>query len=494
MTILFNSIPTTLRTPGPYIEIDNARAAAETVSMPEIALLIGMRLAAGTVAENVPTEVASVEAGEEYFGHGSMLAHMIEGFKNANPHTELWAIAVDEDGGGTAATGTIVFSGTSTAAGNVYLYIGGERIVTAIPSGTAAAAVGPLVVTAVTAHMTTSNMPVVASGPAATTTFTALHKTTLGDDLDIRLNYNANEALPAGITAVVTNIGDVVAGAGTDTISAVITAMADDWYTTIANCFYDDTNMDLMEAELTTRWGPTSMRDGVCFISAPGNQAALTALGNARNSQFTCYMGAGLSPTPTWYWAAVTAAVDAGESDAARPRQTLQLPGCLAPAKGSQFTQTERGVLLTDGIATYTVGVADGLVRVERLITTYQSNSLSVPDTSYLDVTTMRTLAYLRWSWAARITTKFPRHKLADDGTNFAPGQAVVTPAILRAEALGIFRDDWEPAGLVEGWEQFKEDLRVERSATDDNRIDMVMSPDLMNQFRVFAGQMQFLL
>jgi phage tail sheath gpL-like len=131
--------------------------------------------------------------------------------------------------------------------------------------------------------------------------------------------------------------------------------------------------------------------------------------------------------------------------------------------------------------------------RIERLVTTYQTNPLSIPDPSYLDVETMRTLAYLRYSVRARIALKFPRHKLADDGTLFDPGQAVVTPSSIRSELISLFRD-WERAGLVEDFEQFKDELIVERDANDQNRVNMRMGPNLINQFRVFAGQIQFLL
>jgi phage tail sheath gpL-like len=82
---------------------------------------------------------------------------------------------------------------------------------------------------------------------------------------------------------------------------------------------------------------------------------------------------------------------------------------------------------------------------------------------------------------------------LADDGTNFSPGQAVAMPSTIRTEIYALFAQ-WENEGLVEGWEQFKKDLLVERNANDVNRVDVLLSPDLMNQFRVFAGQIQFLL
>jgi phage tail sheath gpL-like len=134
---------------------------------------------------------------------------------------------------------------------------------------------------------------------------------------------------------------------------------------------------------------------------------------------------------------------------------------------------------------------AGGEVSVERVITTYKENAFGAPDPSYLDLTTLKTLAYLRADLRGHIQRTFPRHKLADDGTPFARGQAVVTPRIMRAEIVARFRL-WEELGLVENVDQFKADLIVERDAVDPNRLNAVIPPDIVNQLRVFAGLVQF--
>lgn len=130
---------------------------------------------------------------------------------------------------------------------------------------------------------------------------------------------------------------------------------------------------------------------------------------------------------------------------------------------------------------------------VERLITAYRLNAQGIADISYLDIETMRTLAYLRYSLRARVSSRYPRCKLADDGTSFGPGQAIVTPSILRADFIALARE-WEAAGLVENVDKFKDQIIVVRSSTDPNRVDAVFPPDLVNQFRVLAGQIQFIL
>ena len=89
--------------------------------------------------------------------------------------------------------------------------------------------------------------------------------------------------------------------------------------------------------------------------------------------------------------------------------------------------------------------------------------------------------------------SRFARHKLANDGTRFGAGQAVVTPSIARAEAINLFRL-WEDQGLVEDATAFKEGLVVERNGTDPNRLDFLLTPDLVNQLRVMGAQIAFTL
>ena len=152
----------------------------------------------------------------------------------------------------------------------------------------------------------------------------------------------------------------------------------------------------------------------------------------------------------------------------------------------------ERNILLYDGIATYRIA-SDDTVQIEREVTMYQTNAWGSPDPSYLDVQTVATLGYWRYAVNARIQQKFPRHKLADDGTAYGPGNAVVTPSVIRAELIALMRE-LEEKGLVENVETFKEQLIVERNADDRNRVDVLAPPDLVNQFRIFACLTRFVL
>lgn len=484
--VSFNEIPVDIRTPGQYIEIDNTKAIKGLPTQDRKLLILGQRLTAGTVAQGVPTRVTSAAAAVGYFGRGSMLAGMIAAAKQANPYSDLWAVALDDNGAGAAATGTITFTGSPTEAGTLKLYIGGQRLQVGVAAGEAVATSAANTAAAINAAL---DLPVTASSALGVVTLTARHKGECGNGVDVRLNYYQGEATPKGMAVA---IAAMSGGTGNPNVATAIAALGGDQYYTIVSPWTDTSNVAALETELATRWGPMAQKTGHAFHGLSGSHGTLTTYGAARNSPHSTFIGAYQSPTPPYLWAAVLGAVCEyhGAIDPARPFQTLELPGLLAPQVSARFTREERNLLLKDGISTFLVG-QDGKVYIERVITTYQTNAFGVEDLSYLDLETKWTVDYIRYAVRARIALRYPRYKLADDGTQFAPGQAIVTPRHIRAELLGLFRE-LEAVGLVENFDQFKDDLLVVRSNSDANRVNAVIPPDIVNQFRVFAAAIQF--
>ncbi len=491
MAIAFNQIPIVLRTPGAYTEYDASRAVQGLAALPSRILVIGSMFDNAGAPEGDPNtlyQILSKDDGDRLFGQGSQIARMLKKLKAVNAITEVYAIAQEDDGAGVAATKTITFTGPATADGTLQLLVAGQSVPVAVSSGDTDATIAAAVAAAITAD---SELPFTASATLAVTTLTARHAAAFGEDLDVRVNYFDRQELPAGVTAVV---ADGTTGTTNPDVSTTIAVLPDEFYTTIITGWADAANMLALETEALRRWGPLVQKDAHIIAATSGSFSDHTSFGSGRNSQFSSAMGTGPSPSPDYEWAAVVGAVEEAEPDPARPRQTLQLPGILPPAREDQFLQSERNLLLQSGIATFLVDQG-GNVFIERLITTYQTNAIGADDPTFLDITTMRTLFALRYTLNTRIVTKYPRHKLADDGLPTPPGQPIVTPNVVRGECISLYQA-WSDQGWVEaaGLDQFKTELVVERNATDVNRVDAQLPPDLINQFRVFAGQIQFLL
>ena len=67
------------------------------------------------------------------------------------------------------------------------------------------------------------------------------------------------------------------------------------------------------------------------------------------------------------------------------------------------------------------------------MVTTYKTNAVGAVDTSYQNTNTMFNLSYMRQSFKTRMLSRYPRHKLADDGTIFGAGQPIATPSTINA-------------------------------------------------------------
>ncbi len=488
MPISFGEIPSNLRSPIVAVEFDSSRAARPNALLAYRVLVVGQKLAAGTQPALTPVRVTQAAQAKALFGRGSMLAHMVERLLANNGVTETHAVALDDLGAGVAASGELAFSGTVTAAGTLCLYLAGRRLTVGVASGQATADIAAAVAAAVEND---ADLPVSAAAASSTVTLTARHKGECGNGIDLRINHHAGESLPAGLAVSVTAMSG---GTGNPDVTDLVAALGDEWYHVIAWPYTDAANLSVMEAEMASRFGPMRMIDGMLFAAARGTHAELGALGDSRNSKHLCLMDGHGIPESPWEVAAAVAGTAAyhGNIDPARPFQTLVLRGITAPRPEDRFTYQERNLLLYDGVATHRVD-AGGQVLIDRLVTTYRKNPLGADDTSYLDVTTPLTLMYLRYSWRTYITNKYPRHKLADDGTLIGAGQATITPKIGKAEAIAWFRS-MEELGLVEGVDQFKDELICERNPQDPNRLDWMLPPNLVNQFVVAGVQIGFLL
>lgn len=488
MSIAFNQIPIDLRTPGSYVEIDSSRARKGLPRRTPRVLLIGNRQGAAAGAAGALQRLFSTAEIGAKVGAKSVLAQMAATFMAANPSAEVWVIPVADDAGATAATGTVTFTAAATAAGRMAFYIGGRRVTFTVAAGDAVGTLAASLVAAVTAH---PDLPVTAAAAAGVVTLTARNKGTQGNSIDVRANFNRDDATPAGVAFAIVAMS---AGATDPSVTAAIGLMGDEPFDAVVVPWTSATNRTALLAELTSRWGAERALDGLLFQAMVGSQGTLAAAGAALNSPYETILGMKAPLQPVWELAAAYAAIVLryGGEDPARPFQTLALPGLTAPAPSDRFSRAERELLLRDGVSTWTAD-ADGQVILERPITTYQTDASGAEDPAYYDVNTLLTISYLRWSLRQRIAARFPRFKLGNDGTNYAPGQAIVTPKVLRAEVIAWFRD-LEQAGLVEGVEQFKADLQVERDESDPNRVNAIVPPDLINQFRVFAAQVRFLL
>jgi Mu-like prophage tail sheath protein gpL len=147
-----------------------------------------------------------------------------------------------------------------------------------------------------------------------------------------------------------------------------------------------------------------------------------------------------------------------------------------------RLTRTEQEVLLHNGVTPLEVGPDGTSVQIVRAITTYTVNAEGVDDVALLDLTTIRTLDYVRKAVRERIVLRFPRSKLSSR-----------TPPAVRGEILDVLIK-LEELEIVEEVEANKGGVICERDLQDVNRLDAKIPTDVVNGLHVFAARIDLLL
>ncbi|MBS7546245.1 phage tail sheath C-terminal domain-containing protein [Ancylobacter oerskovii] len=488
MAVSFNEVPSNWPLPLFWAEVDPSKAGGVIIS--DRALLWGIKLAGGSAAVNVPVPVGSDAQGAALFGAGSMAALMLSAFRRRNTTGEVWVLPLAEPAAGVAASGTIAVTAAPTAAGTIPLYIAGQSVPVLVTASDTTAQVATKIAAAIAAKTT---LPVTGVASTSTVTLTAKWKGLTGNDIRIEHSYRGTqggEALPASLALTITAMAS---GTGAPTLDTGIANLGDQEFDHQAFPFTDSASLDAFRDLIKARWAYDRQLYGWGFSAMRGSYAdLLTFLATRNDPAISVDMLEVATPTPVWEISALNAAAAAQalNADPARPLQTLLLTGALPAPAPSRFTKGERAALALQGGWTHSV-TNDDQIAVEASVTTYKYNSYGVEDRAYRRIETRATLTRVLRELRAIVTSEYPRHKLANDGTRFGPGQAIVTPNTIRARLVAQYRD-LEDRGLVENAKAFKEALIVERDGTDPNRVNVLFPPDLVNQLVVFAVLAQF--
>jgi phage tail sheath gpL-like len=480
----------TFKVPGNYAEVDNSQALQGAQAGQFKSVLIGQKTSGGTVTANQFTQVFSAPAGQLLAGAGSVLDEMIQAWFQNNPTTPVYMVALDDDGGATAATKTLTVTGPATANGTVYLYINGKLTRIGVTSGDSADDVAAAINAAINADV---SLPYTSGVASDVVTLTAKNGGTLGNAIDVRINLNTGEELPAGI-GIATAAG--ATGATDPDITDAINAVPDDVVNLWVNSLTDSTSLAALVTELDDRWSETKQIDGHAIQVAPQDTVANTVtFGNALNSEhLTVFDGGTDAPTPPYILAAMIGGQHAlsASVDPARPFTTLEIDGAIGDTLTNKRSITDRDSLLNAGIATTKID-DNGTVRIERSITTYKTNGAGAIDLSYLNTNTMLQLSYYRLSYINWMQSRFPRHKLADNGFQGGAGQPIVTPNYIKAAAIAHF-DELSRLGITDssGRDDFIDNSVFVRDLSNRSLVNAVVAPKLIGQYYQLFTEIQF--
>lgn len=498
MPISFSGIPSNWKQPLYWVEVDSSKAGLPVFRLP--ALLVGQKLATGTALVDNPIPVQSAALAEKLFGKGSHLAAICKAFFKCNAAQETWALPVAEPAG-VAATGTITFSASPTAAGTLHLYIAGQHVAVSVAVADTPTLVATNTAAAINAVL---DLPVTATPSAGVVTLTCRWKGTTGNDITMQDTYYlgiGGQERPVGLgiaySAATIGVAPGVVGTGVPSFTNAISNMGEMEAEFVCLPFTDAASLLVWETEFgfsdSGRWGWMRQKFGSIWSAYRGLYGACLTFGQSRNNPQTSIIAVEPTvPNPVYEVAAAYTgkAARGYTDDPARPLQTLHLDGILPAQLNDRFIFSELNPLSLNGMATQRTE-SDNVPMISRETTTYRLNLYGYPDDAYTDATTLATLARLLRNQRQAVTSKWPRHKLADDGTRFGAGQAIVTPKSIKAELVAQYRID-EFNGLVENGDSFKANLIVERDSNDPTRVNVLYPPDLINGLRLFAVLAQF--
>lgn len=464
--IAFDQIPGSIRTPGVFTEFNTATAVRTLAGNPQKVVLLGQRLGTGTYKGVDPVQVFSDEQAAMLFGRGSQAHLMVKAAITAYQYLQLFVLPLDDNGtGGIAATSTITITGTASGAGQLSIWIAGVRIDVAAATAATPTAMAAKLIAAINAN---KNLPVTATVVAGVVTLTARNKGTFGNEFGIR----AATTVPGVTVAVAAG----TEGAGDPDVSTALAIIYGSGFNVVINPYSSNDSLTALRTFLESVSGPLEQRGAIGVAGWRGTLATATTLaGDLNEGRITLAWHNG-SQLPNAFIAAGYGAVLASQEDPARPYDGLPITGLDVTALGSQPGRGEIETALWSGVTPLKIGPGNQ-VQIVRAISTYTTSADGAADPSLLDITSIRTLDYVRLAIDNRIELRFPRQKN--------------TPRVakaVRSEILNVLYQ-LQDMEIVENVDQYKSGVLVQPSPQDSGRLNSVIPTNIVSGLHVFAAR-----
>ena len=487
---------------------------------PQRVLFIGQQTAAATATSGeLQTSIGNASEEDGLFGIDSMLAGMIRAGKIINGQTRFDAIGLDDNGAGTAATGTVSFiTGPASEDGTLTVTIGSDRnhkYELAITDADAITAVGDALAAAITAD---TKAPFSASNAAGVVTITAGHKGTVGNGITLKV-----EGTVAGITH---SVAAMSSGATDPVLTTLFDVIDGERYQTIV--WPSEYGFTAVTDELDPRFNTNNdILDGVAISSKTDTLANLKTAGNAENSlslqvlgnrtvDDTSYKGSALlefdhviasqlsavrslrlteDANISQYVISTFGARDSfgGPALASLPyfnTPFFQLPSISA---GKGFTTVEVEELQDTGIAVLGNNRAGNTIIAGEIVTTRKTDAAANPEDTFKFLNNVDTSVTVREFMFNNLKARFAQSRLTEG--DLVPNRSMANQGVVEAFLDGLYTllagEDYvlTQAGVA-ALTFFKENRTVTLDLID-GKVTVVMKTPIVVQFRTLIATMQ---
>lgn len=465
------------RVPGMYVRVSLGVGVRNGLDATRRVIAFGNKTSAGTATVATLYRVSSPDDARTYFGAGSELHLAAIAAFHVHPSVELWCVAITE--AGTAASGTLVFAGTATAAGTVRVWVRGDLIEIPIVVGDASTAVAAAVEAAID-DMT--DWPVTAGVVSSTVTVTAKNTGPRGNHLALRCEIVDG----TGISVTPPAAGFLTSGATSDAPANAITAAAGDEFYYYALPYTDGTNLDLFETSLDALDEPEQGKRAHYIAASIDTPANAITLATGRNfARGTIVWEEGGEDYPLVM--AVSLAAHRARYESSNPAANMSgtaIPGLRpSPRAGDTPTATELMNAINNGL-TPLKRARDGSMLLVRNCTTRSQDSAGNPDYRVLDAHKVSVCDFLASDIETFLADRFSGFLLADDRSDGEPpAPGVATPLVVRdafASRLTTYDANNQRAvlPLLENVETLLESLVCERAAAPAGRVNASVPVD----------------
>jgi len=503
----------------PDVTINIIPAQQKVSNTAQKVLIVGQQLSGTATSGDLQEQIGNANEEDALFGAGSMVAGMVRTFKSINEVTRVDAIGLDDDGGATDATATVVFAGgPATAAGTITVTVGSatnHALEVVVAVGDTITDVGDALVVAVGAD---ADIPVSAANVAGTVTLTALNGGTVGNNISLKA-----EGAAAGVTFTITGF---TGGAADPTLTSVFDVVGEQRYQTVVWPY----NADIAElkAFLDPRFNVTDdVQDGIGITTSGDTFSTLETLGNANNSQSVVIMGVrvlddalfkGLSLLELDYViSSQLAAVrslrltddanisrfvisTAGARDSFGGAALASLPYFNTPfptlpliPTGKGFDRSEIEALLTAGVSTIGNNKAGNQTISGEVVTTYKTDAAGNPDISFKFANFVDTASNVREYMFNNVKARFAQSRLTEG--DLIEGRSMANESVVKAFLNGLYDDlsgpDFVLTQAGETARSFFNDNLAITLDLADGKVTVEMKVPLVTQFREFIATLQ---
>jgi phage tail sheath gpL-like len=485
-TIEFINYPVSNRNPGVYIEIDATQANNAQVA--QRTLIFGQMLSTGTALPNIPIISSGLASAATSFGLGSQLTAMLTRYLQSDPLAEVWCVPLADNGAGTAGTAIVTLTGPATAAGSLNVYVNGTVCQVKVNNGDTATVIATNLAAAINLQQA---VPATAIAAAGVVTVTASNVGVSAGEMNIALNYigpTNSELTPAGVALA------TVTTPGTDDpiLTTAIGNLGNKTFDFIVNPYTGSASIAAVAAYLNEtdgRWSPTIQLYGHSFSAMSTNFANAVAFGATVNDKHLSVLPINGQAEPSYLVAAAFAAACASSlrNDPALTLSTVPL-NILAPSTNNEFTFAQQNSFLYAGLSTFRVNDA-GQATLSRVVTTYQTNALGQPDSSWLDVNVPYQLMAVARTYQIQISTQFSRKILVDAGSRFSLSSNATTTIAITLACVAIYNGLIQQ-NLVGNAPFFAANVQADNQ--QNGLVALYLPVTLSGQLQIIAARVQF--